>query len=125
MKLVGICRHDVYPTLGTAITPAVWKNDLTLMKEANFNAVRTSHYPYGPGFYDLCDEMGFYVLDEEPFCWVDCDKPELMPAFEQRARETVEREVEHASESHGFAHEECYRIWREESRRADSPDPTR
>jgi len=40
-------------------------------------------------------------------------------------RETVEREVEHASESHGFAHEECYRIWREESRRADSPDPTR
>src|ERR1043165_9765255 len=40
-------------------------------------------------------------------------------------RETVEREVDHASESHGFAHEECYRIWREESRRADSPDPTR
>ena len=40
-------------------------------------------------------------------------------------RDAVEREVEHATEGHGFAHEECYRVWREESRRADSPEPTR
>jgi hypothetical protein len=40
-------------------------------------------------------------------------------------RETVEREVHHGGEAHGFAHEECYRIWREESRRADASDPTR
>jgi hypothetical protein len=40
-------------------------------------------------------------------------------------RESVEREVEHATGSHGFAHEDCYRVWREESRRADSPEPTR
>lgn len=95
VKLVGICRHDVYPTLGTAINPEVWKKDLTLMKAANFNAVRTSHYPYGSGFYDLCDEMGFYVIDEEPFCWVNCDDPELPAAFEQRARETVTRDKNH------------------------------
>ncbi len=95
VKLAGICRHDVYPTLGTAITPEVWKKDLTLMKAANFNAVRTSHYPYGSGFYDLCDEMGFYVLDEEPFCWVNCDDPTLTPAFEQRAREAVQRDKNH------------------------------
>lgn len=95
VKLVGICRHDVYPTLGTAITPDVWKKDLSLMKAANFNAVRTSHYPYGSGFYDLCDEMGFYVIDEEPFCWVNCDDPELTPAFEQRAREAVTRDKNH------------------------------
>jgi beta-galactosidase len=95
VKLVGICRHDVYPTLGTAITPEIWKKDLTLMKGANFNAIRTSHYPYGSGFYDLCDEMGFYVIDEEPFCWVNCDDPELKPAFEQRARETVARDKNH------------------------------
>ena len=95
VKLVGICRHDVYPTLGTAINREVWKKDLTLLKAANFNAVRTSHYPYGSGFYDLCDEMGFYVLDEEPFCWVNCDDPELLPAFEQRAREAVNRDKNH------------------------------
>jgi len=95
VKLVGICRHDVYPTLGTALNPDVWKKDLTLMKAANFNAIRTSHYPYGSGFYDLCDELGFYVIDEEPFCWVNCDDPELTSAFEQRARETVTRDKNH------------------------------
>jgi beta-galactosidase len=95
VKLVGICRHDVYPTLGTALNAEVWKKDLDLMKAANFNAIRTSHYPYGAGFYDLCDEMGFYVLDEEPFCWVNCDDPALTPAFEQRARETIQRDKNH------------------------------
>ncbi|HEV2207514.1 MAG TPA: glycoside hydrolase family 2 TIM barrel-domain containing protein [Verrucomicrobiae bacterium] len=95
VKLAGICRHDIYPTLGTAITPEIWKKDLTLMKGANFNAIRTSHYPYGSGFYDLCDELGFYVIDEEPFCWVNCDDPELKPAFAQRARETVARDKNH------------------------------
>jgi beta-galactosidase len=95
VKLVGICRHDVYPTLGTAINAGVWRKDLTLMKAANFNAIRTSHYPYGSGFYDLCDEMGFYVLDEEPFCWVDCGDTNLTPGFAQRARETVRRDKNH------------------------------
>ncbi|HVM47553.1 MAG TPA: glycoside hydrolase family 2 TIM barrel-domain containing protein [Candidatus Acidoferrum sp.] len=95
VKLVGICRHDVYPTLGTAINADIWRKDLTLMKAANFNAVRTSHYPYGSGFYDLCDEMGFYVLDEEPFCWVNCSDTNLTAAFAQRARETVRRDKNH------------------------------
>jgi beta-galactosidase/beta-glucuronidase len=95
VKLVGICRHDVYPTLGTAVNAEVWRQDLSLMKAANFNAVRTSHYPYGAGFYDLCDELGFYVLDEEPFCWVNCDDPDLTPAFAQRAREAVQRDKNH------------------------------
>jgi hypothetical protein len=95
VKLVGICRHDVHPTMGTAVNEEVWKNDLELMKAANFNAVRTSHYPYGSGFYDLCDRMGFYVIDEEPFCWVNCDDPKLPAAFEQRARETVQRDKNH------------------------------
>jgi beta-galactosidase len=96
VKLVGICRHDVFPTLGTAVNADVWRKDLTLMKAANFNAVRTSHYPYGSGFFDLCDEMGFYVLDEEPFCWVSCTDSNLTAAFAQRARETVRRDKNHA-----------------------------
>ena len=96
VKLVGICRHDVSPTDGSAVGPELWKKDLTLMKACNFNAVRTSHYPYGSGFYDLCDEMGFYVLDEEPFCWVDCSDTTLTTGFEQRAREAVQRDKNHA-----------------------------
>jgi beta-galactosidase/beta-glucuronidase len=96
VKLAGICRHDLYPTLGAAVGKEVWSKDLTLMKAANFNAIRTSHYPYGSGFYDLCDQMGFYVLDEEPFCWVDCDDAAMTPAFEQRVRETIERDKNHA-----------------------------
>src|SRR5206468_160030 len=84
VKLVGICRHDLYPSQGSAINADVWKKDLSLMKAANFNAVRTSHYPYGSGFYDLCDEMGFYVVDEQPFCWINCDKADEWPMFEQR-----------------------------------------
>ena len=95
VKLVGICRHDLYPTQGSAINAEVWKKDLALMKAANFNAVRTSHYPYGSGFYDLCDEMGFYVVDEQPFCWINCDKPDEWPMFEQRVRETVARDKNH------------------------------
>jgi beta-galactosidase/beta-glucuronidase len=95
VKLVGICRHDLYPTEGSAITSKVWKQDLALMKAANFNAVRTSHYPYGSGFYDLCDEMGFYVVAEEPFCWINCDKPDEWPMFDQRVREAVGRDKNH------------------------------
>lgn len=95
VKLVGICRHDLYPSQGSAINADVWKKDLAGMKAANFNAVRTSHYPYGSGFYDLCDEMGFYVVDEQPFCWINCDKADEWPMFEQRVRETVARDKNH------------------------------
>lgn len=95
IKMTGICRHDVYPTKGTAIDEEVWRKDLTLMKQNNINAVRTSHYPYGARFYDICDEMGFYVIDELPYCWSDNDDQSLEPAFLQRARETVRRDKNH------------------------------
>ncbi|HEY3412282.1 MAG TPA: glycoside hydrolase family 2 TIM barrel-domain containing protein [Armatimonadota bacterium] len=97
VKLTGICRHDVYPDAGTAVGIDVWRKDLELMKAANINAIRTSHYPYGSGFYDRCDEMGFYVLDELPYCWCNADDPAMRPAFEQRARETVRRDRNHPS----------------------------
>src|SRR5439155_23214932 len=74
----------------------VWRKDLELMRQGNINCVRTSHYPYGNGFYDLCDEMGFYVVDELPYCWSPTDDPKLFPAYLQRARETVARDKNHA-----------------------------
>jgi beta-galactosidase len=97
VKLAGICRHDVSATEGTAVGPELWRKDITLMKSANINAIRTSHYPYGSGFYDLCDELGMYVVDELPYCWCPADDPELKPAFEQRARETIGRDKNHPS----------------------------
>ena len=96
VKLTGICRHDVYPPLGTAVNEELWRKDITLAKAANVNAIRTSHYPYGPGFYDLCDELGIYVMDEIPYCWSPNNDPTLAPAYEQRARETIRRDKNHA-----------------------------
>jgi beta-galactosidase len=97
VKLAGMCRHDVSATEGTAVGPDLWRRDITLMKSANINAIRTSHYPYGAGFYDLCDELGMYVADELPYCWCPTDDPETKPAFEQRARETIRRDKNHPS----------------------------
>jgi beta-galactosidase len=95
VKLTGICRHDVSPTLGTAVNEDLWRKDITLAKGCNINAIRTSHYPYGPGFYDLCDELGMYVMDEVPYCWSPNGDLTLTPAYEQRARETVRRDKNH------------------------------
>ena len=97
VKLAGVCRHDVFPSEGTAVGPELWRKDITLMKGANINAIRTSHYPYGAGFYDLCDELGMYVADELPYCWCPTDTDVLKSAFEQRARETVRRDKNHPS----------------------------
>lgn len=95
VKLAGICRHDIYPSMGSAVNEEVWRKDLSLMKAANINAVRTSHYPYGEGFYDLCDEMGMYVIDEMPDFQRPSDDPDMTPAFVQRTREMVARDKNH------------------------------
>src|SRR5688572_20633613 len=95
VKFAGMCRHDHSPHEGTATTPEIWREDIELMKAANVNAIRTSHYPYGKGFYDLCDELGMYVVDELPYCWTLTNDKEMEPAFLQRARETIARDKNH------------------------------
>ena len=60
----GVNRHDSDPYVGYAVTEAELVQDLQLMKEHNINAVRTSHYPNSPLFAELCDELGFYMIDE-------------------------------------------------------------
>lgn len=62
--LQGICRHEFWPTSGRATSPAINRDDLLLMKQANINAVRLSHYPQDPNLYDAADELGMYLLDE-------------------------------------------------------------
>lgn len=64
IKFHGVNRHDSDPVTGFTISLAQMHRDLQLMKEHNVNAIRTSHYPNAPQFYQLCDRYGFYVLDE-------------------------------------------------------------
>ena len=60
----GVNRHDSDPVTGFAVSVEQMKRDLLLMKQHNINAIRTSHYPNAPVFYQLCDQYGFYVVDE-------------------------------------------------------------
>ena len=64
IKLKGVNRHDHDPKTGFYCSYEAMRRDLELMKSLNLNAVRTSHYPNAPEFYHLCDELGFYVIDE-------------------------------------------------------------
>ena len=64
IKFRGANRHDSDPVTGPVISVEQMKTDLRLMKEHNFNAIRTSHYPNAPMFYQLCDQYGFMVIDE-------------------------------------------------------------
>ncbi len=64
VKLYGVNRHDSYPDTGYACSEEQILRDLYLMKQHNINAIRTSHYPAAPIFYRLCDELGFYIIDE-------------------------------------------------------------
>src|SRR5690606_23254874 len=57
-------RHETDPHLGQAITPDSMIRDILLMKRHNVNAVRNSHYPNQPAWYDLCDRFGLYMVDE-------------------------------------------------------------
>ncbi|MCL2031202.1 MAG: DUF4981 domain-containing protein [Oscillospiraceae bacterium] len=113
VKLKGVNRHDTHPELGYYTPIEHMRRDLELMKRLNINTIRTSHYPNHPEFYNLCDEYGFYVIDEADlemhgFCtwrrgyaysyydseWLT-DKPEWREAFIDRARRLVERDKNH------------------------------
>ncbi|GAA4238731.1 beta-galactosidase LacZ [Postechiella marina] len=64
VKIMGVNRHDHHPIRGKALTRQDLEDDVKLLKKFNFNAVRTSHYPNDPYFYDLCNKYGLYVMDE-------------------------------------------------------------
>ena len=64
IKFRGVNRHDSTPDKGFVMTYEEMKKDLLLMKEHNIDSIRTSHYPAHPVFYQLCDELGLYVMSE-------------------------------------------------------------
>ncbi len=63
-KMKGVCLHQDAGSIGVAVPDGVWHYRLSKLKEMGANAIRTSHHPFAPEFYDMCDSMGFYVLDE-------------------------------------------------------------
>jgi beta-galactosidase len=98
IKLRGTCHHDAHPLMGRAVTPELTRQDLELIQAANLNALRTSHYPAIPELYDYADEMGLYVEDEAPFCWVGQSHDlRLAPLVTQLTAEMLERDRSHPS----------------------------
>ena len=98
VKIKGACHHDQHPLMGRAVTPELERLDLALMKEANLNSLRTSHYPPLPALIDYADEMGIYVEDEGPFCWAGvADDLRLTPRIMQFNAELLARDRNHPS----------------------------
>ena len=64
VKLRGVNRHDHHPKTGRYVDDATYEQDIKLMKQANINFLRTSHYPDREYLYELCDRWGIYVMDE-------------------------------------------------------------
>ena len=102
VRLKGVNRHEHDPDRGKAVTVESMIRDLTLMKRANINAIRTCHYPNHPRFYDLCDQYGIYVIDEANVethaVWGRLtNDSEWAGAFLERAVRMVERDKNHPS----------------------------
>lgn len=107
IMIKGVNRHDHHPELGRVPSLKHMIQDIKLMKQHNINAVRTSHYPNDPRFYDLCDEYGLYVMDEAD---LEChgfeeignldmisDDPSWEKAYVDRIERMVHRDKNHPS----------------------------
>ena len=99
IKLRGVDHHDIDPNVGRALTPDLILKDLLLMKKANINFVRTSHYPPHPKMIELCDSLGIYVMCEVPFGYGDehLKDSAYLDILLNRAKLTVERDKNHPS----------------------------
>lgn len=124
LLLRGVNRHEHHPELGQAIDETTMRRDIELMKQHNFNAVRCSHYPNHPLWYQLCDRYGLYVVDEAniethgmmPMRRL-ADSPQWLPAMSERITRMVQRDGNHAciiiwslgnESGHGRNHDALY-----------------
>lgn len=97
----GVNRHDHHDAFGKAVPVETMIRDIEVLKQFNFNAVRTCHYPNDPLWYDLCDEYGIYVLDEANIeshanYHTLCRDPRWSQAFYERIMNMVLRDKNHA-----------------------------
>ncbi|MGF1678547.1 MAG: glycoside hydrolase family 2 TIM barrel-domain containing protein [Candidatus Methylacidiphilales bacterium] len=101
IRVHGVNRHEHHARTGKAISRADMERDICMMKQFNINAVRTSHYPDDPYWYELCDRHGLYVIDEAN---IECHQFDLLSrdsryasAFLERTLRMVERDKNHPS----------------------------
>ena len=102
VKAKGVNRHDSHYILGHATPYDHMYEDLMIMKRHNVNTIRTSHYPNDPRFYEMCDRLGFYVVDETDiethgFCRINnwsmlTNSPEWSESYLDRAQRMLERD---------------------------------
>jgi beta-galactosidase/beta-glucuronidase len=102
VKLRGVCRHSIHPIHGRATPPKFDEMDATLLRAANINFVRTSHYPPTEQFLEACDRHGIYVEEETAVCWSNSEKgpsssPEFRGRFLSQFEEMINRDRGHAS----------------------------
>jgi beta-galactosidase/beta-glucuronidase len=100
IRVGGVNRHEHDPITGHTVSEESMIEDILIMKRHNVNAVRTSHYPNDPRWYELCDEYGLYVMDEANIeshgVWDKLTKdPEWEVAFLERVMRMVERDKNH------------------------------
>lgn len=111
ITLKGICRHEHDPKNGRAITVERIENELRVIKAHNMNAIRCSHYPQNPAFYEIASELGLYVMDEGDLETHGCEvvgdqgylskQPQWLNAYLNRTERMVERDK----------NETCIIIW--------------
>ncbi|SON49494.1 beta-galactosidase [Vibrio tapetis] len=100
----GVNRHEHHPELGHTMTEQSMLQDIKLLKQNNFNAVRTAHYPNHPRWYELCDQYGLYLVDEAnvethgqfPMCRLS-DDVSWLNAYMRRMTRLVARDKNHPS----------------------------
>ncbi len=103
IKFKGVDRHEFDPRTGKHVPAETMIKDITLMKQFNINAVRTSHYPNDPLWLDLCDEYGIYLIDETNLethgvrDTVPASNPQWTNACLDRVQSMVERDKNHPS----------------------------
>ena len=100
LKVSAECSHMQHPSMGHRMTEEVIRQDMAILKQFNFNAVRTSHYPPVNRYLELADEYGLYIIDETGDESHDteyvCDMPEFAPMYRERVRRMVLRDRNHA-----------------------------
>lgn len=100
--LKGVCVHHDGGAFGAAVPLAIWEQRLTELRKLGVNAIRTAHNPVAPEFLDLCDRMGFLVMDEFFDCWTVAKNPFDYAQFFREwsardAADTVRRDRNHPS----------------------------
>ncbi len=119
IKFYGVNRHDVHPEKGAAVSKEDMLSDILLMKKLNVNAVRTSHYPSSPLFYEMCNEYGLYIMSETDLESHGSTRNgdeggsyyrlfKLIPEDKQFMQMTIDRQVCNVEEHKNFA---CVFSW--------------